>query len=74
MFDAVPKLRFISILPFTSQPVIEKAPTSCRCGGDTAYVARVGDRLVMLGCVCHHEHVVYARDVWWEVLTLRREE
>jgi len=48
--------RYIGSQYFKSrQPVIEKAPTSCRCGGDTAFVARTGALITMLGCVCHHD-------------------
>ena len=28
-------------------------PTSCRCGGDKAFMLESSDRQVMLGCVCH---------------------
>lgn len=52
---------------FDREPTIETRPTSCQCGGDTAYVAVVGIRMVMLGCVCHHEPVCFRRHGHWHV-------
>ncbi|NBR66905.1 MAG: hypothetical protein EBT79_06430 [Actinobacteria bacterium] len=57
---------------FATVPTIEPVPTSCHCGGDTAWVARRGDVLTMLGCVCHTEvHVSRHRD-GWRVMSRRK--
>ena len=50
---------------FATAPTVEPVPTSCRCGGATAWVARADGVEVMLGCVCHTEvHLSRRRDGW----------
>jgi len=57
---------------FATVPTIEPVPTSCHCGGDTAWVARRGDVTTMLGCVCHTEVHMYRHRDGWRVMSRRK--
>lgn len=51
---------------YGDRPEVVRVPTSCRCGGNEALVIRVDGTEEMVGCVCHHDAVVY-RDTHWHV-------
>ena len=52
---------------YEDRPLIVRVPTSCRCGGDEAFVIRVYGTDEMIGCTCHHDLIDYKEDGYWRV-------